>query len=62
MAAPPRVKATLLGRQQYGRYYQIGAAAKWSIGVAYVVLGVLLAVMFVVCQLEAARMLGPAWL
>jgi hypothetical protein len=55
------VKATLVGKLHHGPYYQIGAAAKWGMGAAYMLLGLMLAVMWVVASYEASRVLGPGW-
>jgi Zn-dependent protease len=62
LMAWPRVKATLLGHQHRGPYYQIGIKAKWAMGAAYVVLGLMLVLMFMLCRYEALRTLGPSWL
>jgi len=57
----PRVFAVLSGDRQRQPYYQIGRRAKWSMGVAYLVLGGTLAVMFALCKFEASRRFGSGW-
>jgi hypothetical protein len=44
-------------RRTRGQYYQIAALARWSMGIAYVVLGLTLAVMWVLAQIEAYNVL-----
>jgi Zn-dependent protease len=61
LMAWPRVYKVLTTRHSIEPYYQIGWRAKWAMGVAYVVLGVTLVVMFALCQFEAMRRFGPGW-
>jgi hypothetical protein len=42
-------------------YYDIGRPAKWAMGLAYIFLSALLAVMFFLCQVEATRRFGGTW-
>ena len=58
LMAWPRVFRVLRGSRKQDPYFQIGRAAKWGMGVAYVVLGVTLYVMFELCKLEAFRRFG----
>ena len=63
LMAWPRVMMVLAGgAHRREPYFQIGRRAKWSMGVAYVTLGVLLYVMYELCKLEANRIFGPGWL
>ena len=58
----PRIKMTVLGGGQRGPYYQIGGAAKWTMGAAYALLLITLATMWFVCKIETLRFMGPGWI
>jgi Zn-dependent protease len=61
LMAWPRVLGVLGGAHRREPYYQIGRGAKWAMGVAYVVLGVTLYVMFELCKFESQRHFGSGW-
>ncbi|MEO6435187.1 MAG: hypothetical protein ABIP55_05440, partial [Tepidisphaeraceae bacterium] len=58
LMAWPRVIGILRSRNRNNPYYQIGWKAKWTMGAAYVVLSVSLAVLFVLAQVEAVSRFG----
>jgi Zn-dependent protease len=58
----PRVQRVLTSRDaRRTPYYDIGRPAKWMMGIAYIALSTLLAVMFFLCQTEAGRRFGSTW-
>ena len=60
LMAWPRVQNVLTSRQRDNPYYRIGRLANVTMGVAYVVLGGLLAMMYFLCQRELVRF-GPGF-
>ena len=58
----PRVRSVLTSRDaRRTPYYDIGRPAKWMMGIAYISLSTLLAMMYFLCQTEAARRFGGTW-
>jgi hypothetical protein len=58
----PRVRSVLTSRDaRRTPYYDIGRPAKWSMGLAYIFLSALLAVMFFLCQVKATGLFGGTW-
>jgi Zn-dependent protease len=61
LMAWPRVQSALVARTRHTPYYDIGRPAKIMMGIAYVTLSGLLAVMFFLCNWEAANRFGGGW-
>jgi Zn-dependent protease len=58
----PRVQRVLTSRDaRRTPYYDIGLPAKWAMGMAYVGLSGLLAVMYFLCQWESIHRFGGGW-
>ena len=64
LMAWPRIASVLSARRagSASPYFDIGAASKWAMGIAYLVLSGLLAVMFFLCRWESSHRFGSGLL